>query len=58
MRPETAVYNQEMRELILPYQAVREAASPDGALLEFLQSSYEAAAGLGGWDRGELERRD
>jgi hypothetical protein len=45
-----------MREFLLPYDEVRRAQSPDAVLLEFLQSSYEAAANLGRWDRSALER--
>jgi hypothetical protein len=45
-----------MHEWILPYDAVRDAADPDAALMDFLQSTYDAAAGLGGWDRAALER--
>jgi hypothetical protein len=56
VQPEGAFYSEELKEFILPYDAVREAASPDAALLAFAQSSYEAAANLGGWDRGALER--
>ena len=39
----------------LPYEAVRTAASPDKTLLTFLQSTYDAAADLGHWDRAGLE---
>jgi Family of unknown function (DUF5996) len=42
-------------EFVLPYEAVRTAASPDTALLDFLQSTYEAAADAGKWDRAALE---
>lgn len=56
VRPAAAFYSQDLREFILPYDAVRQAASPDAALLEFLESTYEAAARLGGWDRAALER--
>jgi hypothetical protein len=42
----------------LPYDEVRQAASPDAALLEFLQSTYEAAADFGAWDRSALERTE
>jgi Family of unknown function (DUF5996) len=42
-------------EFILPYDAVRTAAQPDHALLEFLQSTYEAAANAAKWDRDALE---
>ena len=45
-----------MREFLLPYDVVRTAESPDQVLLAFLQSTYEAAAKLGGWDRAAIER--
>ncbi|HEU5260221.1 MAG TPA: DUF5996 family protein [Gemmatimonadales bacterium] len=54
-RPPAAIYHPTMREWILPYEAVRAARDPEGALLEFLQSTYEAAAERGGWDRVGLE---
>ncbi len=56
-RPAAARYHAGAREFILPYEAVRTSADPDATLLDFLQSTYEAAATLGGWDRGALERR-
>jgi hypothetical protein len=56
VRPEGAFYSDAMREFFLPYDAVRQAVSPDDMLLEFFQSTYEAAATLGGWDRPSLER--
>jgi hypothetical protein len=56
VRPAAARYDTTMREWILPYDAVRDAPDPDAALLEFLQSTYDAAAGLGAWDRVTLER--
>ena len=55
--PEAAFYSRDLREFILPYDAVRESASPDDTLLTFLQSTYEAAADLAKWDRASLERR-
>ncbi|NPC55118.1 DUF5996 family protein [Caenimonas soli] len=55
-RPGAAFYSNELREFILPYDAVRQADSPDRVLLEFLQTTYETAADLGRWDRGFLER--
>lgn len=58
VRPAAAYYHLAAREFILPYEAVRTAADPDATLLAFLQSTYEAAASSGGWDRGALERRD
>jgi len=54
--PATASYNSDFGEFVLPYEAVRTAASPDDALMEFLQTTYEAAANLAGWDRKALER--
>jgi hypothetical protein len=57
VRPEKAYYHPELREFILPYDAVRQASDPDATLLDFLQSTYEAAAGLARWDRAALERR-
>jgi hypothetical protein len=54
--PPGAFYSPDLREFILPYDAVRESASPDETLLAFLQATYEAAADLAQWDRGALER--
>ena len=56
VRPARAFYSQDLREFILPYDEVRLAASPDDTLLEFLQTTYEAAANLAAWDRAALER--
>jgi Family of unknown function (DUF5996) len=53
--PAEAYYDQSLGEFILPYAAVRTAADPDAVLLRFLQSTYEAAAELGHWDRAALE---
>jgi len=53
--PDGAFYSQDYHEFILPYDRVARAASPDERLLEFLQSTYEAAATLGSWDRSALE---
>lgn len=53
--PEAAYYDSTLREFILPYRAVRTAVDPDAMLLAFLQSTYEAAAENGGWDRTALE---
>ena len=55
MQPASAYYHPALREFILPYDAVRESAQPDQTLLAFLQSTYEAAADLGKWDRTALE---
>ncbi len=57
VRPDAAYYDENLKEFILPYDSVRNAASPDETLLDFLQSTYEAAADLAGWDRTSLERQ-
>ena len=54
--PVSASYDLRMHEWILPYEAVRRAPDPEATLLEFAQSTYEAAADLGGWERALLER--
>ncbi len=56
VRPDAASWSNELGEFLLPYDAVRTADSPDEMLLEFLESTYEAAASLAGWDRAKLER--
>ena len=53
--PREAFYDTTIQEFLLPYADVRTAADPEGALLEFLQSTYAAAADHGGWDREHLE---
>jgi len=57
IRPAQAFYDRGLGEFILPYEDVRLATSPDDALLEFLQSSYDVAADLAKWDRKALERQ-
>jgi hypothetical protein len=54
--PDAAAYNEDFGQFLLPYDAVREAADPDAALLAFLRSTYEAAADHAKWPREELER--
>ena len=56
IQPDGAFYHESMREFILPFEVVRQSANPDGTLMAFLQSTYDAAAERGGWDRGALER--
>jgi Family of unknown function (DUF5996) len=56
IQPREAFYSSQMQEFILPYEAVRQADDPDAMLLAFFQSTYEAAANLGHWDRVALER--
>src|SRR5215217_3679377 len=54
--PGATYYDQELGQHILPYDAVRQAKSPDDDLLSYLLGTYEAAADLGHWDRAALER--
>jgi len=56
VRPDGAAYNADAREFILPYEAVRRSRDPDKSLLEFFQSTYEAAADLARWDRDLFDR--
>ncbi len=56
VRPKQAFYNRQMSLFCLPYEDARAASSPSEAVREFLQSTYEAAAKLGAWDRAALER--
>ena len=55
VRPAKAFFSETLGEFLLPYDAVRTASDPDAQLLAFLQSTYEAAANCGGWDRASLE---
>jgi hypothetical protein len=57
IQPAAATYNGTLGEFILKYDDFRALPSPDEALLDFLQSSYAAAAKLANWDRNALERR-
>jgi Family of unknown function (DUF5996) len=56
VRPEKAFYHGQMNEFLLAYDEVRTASDPRAALMEFLQTTYEAAANVGHWDRASLER--
>jgi uncharacterized protein DUF5996 len=56
VRPDTAIYHQQLNEFILMYDDVRRAPSPSTALLDFCQSTYEAGAQLAHWDRQALEK--
>jgi hypothetical protein len=55
VRPAEAFYSVENGQFLLPYEAARKAADPDRVVLEFLQTTYEAAAERGAWDRAALE---
>jgi len=56
VRPVAAYYHPQMKEFLLGYDDVRTADSPKNTLMEFLQSTYDAAANLGRWERKALER--
>jgi hypothetical protein len=56
IRPAEGFYSRDLREFVLRYEDVRRAADPEAALLDFLQSTYDAAADLARWDRAALER--
>jgi hypothetical protein len=55
VEPEAARFDEKMGEFLLPYDAVRRAPDPEAMLMRFLESTYRAAADLGGWDRAALE---
>ena len=57
IQPREAFYHKGISEFLLPYEVVRSSSSPGEVLLSFLQSTYEAAATCGGWDRQALERQ-
>ena len=57
IRPSAGYYDKNIGEFILPYEAVRAAASPENELTAFLDSTYGAAAKLAAWNRAELERK-
>ena len=58
IRPKQAFYSATMKESFLLYDEVRNADSPEDALMEFLESTYEAGANLAKWDRAALERTE
>jgi hypothetical protein len=55
IQPEAAFYQPKLREFVLPYDSVRTAEKPDEVLLDFAQSTYDAASKLGKWDRDVLQ---
>lgn len=55
VEPAAARFDQRLGEFVLPYEAVRNSADPEGELMRFLQSTYIAAAELAAWDRSALE---
>jgi hypothetical protein len=58
VKPAQARYDEKMKEFLLGYDDVRNAADPRAALLDFCQSTYEGAANLAHWDRAALERNE
>lgn len=56
VQPSAAYYHRELGEFILPYEAVRTAGDPAAAIRAFIDSTYDRAATLGGWDRASLDR--
>lgn len=54
LRPESGSFSPALKEFVLPYDDVRRADDPAGAILEFAQSTYDAGSTLGGWDRAAL----
>ena len=55
VKPAAASWSKELGEFLLPYEAMRKERDPDAALMQFLTSTYEAAADLAQWDRKALE---
>jgi Family of unknown function (DUF5996) len=58
VKPQQARYDDQLKEFLLAYDDVRTSPDPRAAILDFCQSTYEAAAKLGNWDRAALERSD
>jgi hypothetical protein len=57
VKPAGAYFHPQLREFVLPYNEVREAKSPEEAILEFAQSTYDAASTLAKWDRAVFEEK-
>jgi hypothetical protein len=55
IKPDFAAFDKKFGEFVMPYEAMRQSPDPDAALMEFLQSTYEAAANGAQWDRAGLE---
>jgi uncharacterized protein DUF5996 len=56
VQPSSAYYHRDLGEFLLPYESVRTAADPAAAIQAFIDSTYDRAATLGGWDRAALDR--
>ena len=57
VKPAQAFYDAKLGEFLLPYNAVRNSSDPKATLMDFLESTYEAGANLGNWQRAALERQ-
>jgi hypothetical protein len=57
VKPAEAFFHPQLKEFVLPYDAARSASSPDEAVLEFAQSTYDAASTLAHWDRDALTEK-
>jgi hypothetical protein len=57
VKPAAASFHPQLREFVLPYDDVRRAGSPDDAVLEFAQTTYDAASTLAKWDRAAFEEK-
>lgn len=57
VKPKEAWYSEDLGEYLLPYESVQKASKPDEVLLQFLESTYEAASANGNWDKKALEKR-
>ena len=55
IKPDFASFDKKFGEFVMPYEAMRQSPDPEAALMEFLQSTYEAAANCARWDRAALE---
>ena len=57
VKPETAYWSSDLGEFVLPYESVRSERDPEDALMSFLQTTFQAASTLGGWDLEPHKRR-
>ena len=57
VQPAEALYHRDLGEFVLPYEAVRRAPDPAARLRAFVDTTYERASSLAGWNRAALERR-
>ncbi len=55
VKPDSTFWSNELGEFILKYEDVRISPNPEKLLLAFLETTYEAGATLGNWNRDKLE---